>query len=104
MMNFRNVVIGLILAGLGAGIMVSCGGGSGGYGSGSGMGNAGISPNIVRSASLDGTQAGTGATGTGRGAVVVNPTTMEITGGVTFSGLTGNPTLAHIHRGDTSIA
>lgn len=104
MMNVRNVVIGLIVSAAVAGIIVSCGG-SGGYGSGSGsgMGSAGITPNVVRSASLDGTQAGTGATGTGRGAVVVNPTTMEITGGVTFTGLTGNPTLAHIHRGDTSI-
>jgi hypothetical protein len=53
---------------------------------------------VIRSAVLDGTQAGTGALGTGRGAVVVNPTTKEITGGVTFTGLTGAPTVAHIHR------
>lgn len=44
------------------------------------------------------------ATGTGRGAVVVNPTTLEITGGITFTGLTGAPTGAHIHRADTNIA
>ena len=60
----------------------------------------------IRSASLDGTQAGFPAvTGTGRGAVAVvtvNPTTMEITGGISFAGLTGaplaNPGGAHIHQ------
>jgi len=59
---------------------------------------------VIRSASLDGTQAGTGAAGIGRGAVVVNPATMGITGGITFTGLTGNPTAAHIHRANTTIA
>ncbi len=34
----------------------------------------------------------------GVGGVVVNPTTRAITGGITFSGLTGAPTGAHIHR------
>jgi len=59
---------------------------------------------VIRSASLDGAQASTGATGTGRGAVVVNPTTREITGGITFTGLTANPTAgAHIHRADNTI-
>jgi hypothetical protein len=59
---------------------------------------------VVCAASLDGTQAGTGAAGVGRGAVVVNPATSAITGGITFTGLTGNPTAAHIHRANTTIA
>src|SRR6267154_5213048 len=62
------------------------------------------SQEVIRSARLDGAQASTTATGTGLGGVIVNPTTRAITGGVTFSGLTGNPTAAHIHRGDTTIA
>jgi CHRD domain-containing protein len=99
MMNFRNVLIGLAVSALVAGIIVACGGGSGG-----GSSNPPAAPPVIRSASLDGTQAGTGATGTGRGAVVVDPATRRITGGITFTGLTGNPTAAHIHRADTSIA
>jgi hypothetical protein len=61
---------------------------------------------VVRSAILNGAQEvpPTGVAGTGVGGVIVNPTTRAITGGITFSGLTGAPTLAHIHRGDTSIA
>src|SRR6266849_801484 len=59
---------------------------------------------VIRSARLDGAQAGTMATGTGVGGVIVDPTTRAITGGITFSGLTGAPTAAHIHRGDASIA
>jgi hypothetical protein len=59
---------------------------------------------VIRSARLDGSQAGTAATGTGFGGVVVNPTTRAITGGITFSGLSGPPTAAHIHRNDTNIA
>jgi hypothetical protein len=60
---------------------------------------------VIRSASLTGAQEvpPTGATGTGRGGVVVNPTTKEITGGITFTGLTGAPNGAHIHRADGSI-
>ena len=56
---------------------------------------------VIRSASLTGAQENppTGATGTGRGAVVVNPTTLEITGGITFTGLTSTPpTAQHIHQ------
>src|SRR5882762_5605633 len=103
MMNVRNVFVGLIVSGVLAGI-VSCGGGGGGYNSGSGSGGGSAPAMVIRSASLDGTQAGTGATGIGRGAVVVNPVTRGITGGITFTGLTGNPTAAHIHRADTNIA
>jgi hypothetical protein len=93
-MNTRNVVIGLILAALAAAVVVSCGGGGGG-----GSNPPAPAANVVRSASLDGTQAGlTGITGTGLGAVVFNPNTMEITGGINFTGLTGAPTGgAHIH-------
>src|SRR5712691_2788704 len=61
---------------------------------------------VIRSASLTGAQEvpPTGATGTGRGAVVINPTTREITGGISFTGLTANPTAgAHIHRADNTI-
>src|SRR5260221_3921335 len=59
---------------------------------------------VIRSARLDGTQAGTGAAGTGQGGVIVNPTTRAITGGITFSGLSGAATAAHIHPADTNIA
>jgi hypothetical protein len=44
------------------------------------------------------------STATGRGAVVVDPVTKAITGGITFTGLTENPNGAHIHRGNTTIA
>src|SRR6266849_1711628 len=98
MMNVRNVLIGMIMSAVLAGV-ASCGGGGGGSSP-----PAAAPTVIIRSASLDGTQAGTGATGTGRGAVVVNPATMGITGGITFSGLTGNPTAAHIHRASTTVA
>ena len=56
---------------------------------------------VVRSASLSGAQESppTASTATGRGAVIVNPTTLEITGGITFAGLT--PTGFHIHQAPT---
>src|SRR5213593_1209256 len=98
MMNVRNVLIGMIMSAVLAGV-ASCGGGGGGSSP-----PAAAPTVIIRSASLDGTQAGTGATGIGRGAVVVNPATMGITGGITFTGLTGNPTAAHIHRANTNVA
>jgi hypothetical protein len=100
MMKIRDVVIGFIVSAVVVGIAVSCGGGN----SGSGSGYGGAPAMVIRSASLDGTQAGTGAAGIGRGAVVVNPATMGITGGITFTGLTGNPTAAHIHRANTTVA
>jgi hypothetical protein len=88
-MNIRNVLKGLIASAFLAGILVSCGGSD----------DEAAPATVVRTAALDGTQAGTGATGTGRGAVVVNPTTRAITGGITFTGLTGTgATAAHIHR------
>src|SRR6266851_3835887 len=99
MMNVRSILIGLMVSAVLVGV-ASCGGGGGG---GSSM-PAAAAATVIRSASLNGTQAGTGATGIGRGAVVVNPATMGITGGITFTGLTGNPTAAHIHRANTTIA
>jgi hypothetical protein len=102
MMNIRNVFIGLVASAVLAGAVVSCGGGSGGYDTPAPPATAAT---VIRSASLNGTQAATGATGTGRGAVAVvtvNPTTMQITGGISFAGLTGpplaNPGGAHIHQ------
>ena len=63
---------------------------------------------VVRSAALNFAQETptppTPSAATGAGGVIVDPTTKAISGGITFSGLTGNPTAAHIHRGDTSIA
>lgn len=55
---------------------------------------------VVRSASLTGAQENPANTSTaaGRGALVVNPTTKEITGGMTFSGLTPNTGGHHIHQ------
>lgn len=100
MINIRNSLIGLIVSAVLVGV-VSCGGGGGG---GGGSSTPPAAASVIRSASLDGAQAGTTETGIGRGAVVVNPSTREITGGATFTGLTGVPTGAHIHRLDTSIA
>src|SRR6266853_887044 len=59
---------------------------------------------VIRSARLDGAQAGTMATGTGNGGRRIIKKTKEITGGVTFTGLTGAPTGAHIHRANGTIA
>ena len=106
MMNVRNILIGPVVSTLLAGIVVSCGGGGGGgYGGGSGSGMPAPASTVIRSASLNGAQAGTTATGIGRGAVVVNPTMditggRDITGGITFTGLSGAPSAAHIHRLD----
>ena len=55
---------------------------------------------VVRSAALSGAQenpANASAAG-GRGAVIVNPTTREITGGISFAGLTPNAGGHHIHQ------
>src|SRR5712691_11555297 len=101
MMNVRSILIGLMVSAVLVGV-ASCGGGGGG---GSSM-PAAAPATVIRSASLTGAQEvpPTGATGIGRGAVVVNPVTKEITGGVTFTGLTGAPTGAHIHRANGDIA
>jgi hypothetical protein len=97
MTNVRNVLIGLIVSAVLVGI-ASCGGGGGGSSS------SAAPATVVRSASLDGAQEGLPAvTGVGRGAVVVNPSTLDITGGITFSGLTGNPSAAHIHTGARGV-
>lgn len=55
---------------------------------------------VVRSAALSGAAENPPVTSaaSGRGAVVVNPTTLEITGGMTFSGLTPSAGGHHIHQ------
>ncbi len=78
-MNFRNVLVGLIASAVLAGIAVSCGGGSGGYD------NTPAAPAAV-------------ASGTGRGALVVDATTRDITGGLSFKGLSGTLTSAGIYQ------
>jgi len=97
-MNIRNAVKNLITSAVLAGVVVSCGGGGDDS-------TAAAAATVIRSASLTEAQEvpPTGAIGTGRGAVVVNPTTLEITGGITFTGLTGAPTAAHIHTGALGV-
>jgi len=59
---------------------------------------------VVRSAALSAANENptNASTATGRGAVVVNPATKEITGGITFTGLTSIPATAqHIHQAPT---
>ena len=53
---------------------------------------------VIRSAILNGASENppNASTATGRGAVIVNPTTLEITGGITFSGVVA--TNQHIHQ------
>src|SRR3981189_746054 len=99
MMKIRDVLIGFVVSAVVVGV-ASCGGGGGG-----GSSTPATAATIIRSASLHGAQAGTTATGICRGAVVVTPTmdisgARDITGGITFTGLTGTPTAAHIHRLD----
>ena len=55
---------------------------------------------VVRSASLSGASENppNASSATGRGAVIVNPTTREITGGITFAGLTPTTGGHHIHQ------
>lgn len=55
---------------------------------------------VVRSAALSGAAENPPVTSaaSGRGAVVVNPTTLEITGGMTFSGLVPSAGGHHIHQ------
>ncbi len=55
---------------------------------------------VVRSATLSGAQENpaNASTATGRGAVIVNPTTKEITGGITFTGVTPSTGGHHIHQ------
>src|SRR6267378_656178 len=102
MMKVRDVLIGLMVSAVLVGI-ASCGGGGGGSSS------SAAPATVVRSASLDGAQEGLPAvTGVGRGAVVVTPTmdingARDITGGITFTGLTGNPSAAHIHTGARGV-
>lgn len=90
-MSTRNALMGLVASAVLAGI-VSCGG----------DGDDGPPPvaMVIRSASLAGAQENPPVTSaaTGRGAVVVNPTTKEITGGMTFAGITPTTGGHHIHQ------
>lgn len=88
-MNIRNALIGMTALAVLAGI-VSCGGGD----------DPAPVAIVIRSASLAGAQESppVTSTATGRGAVVVNPTTKGITGGMTFSGLAPSAGGHHIHQ------
>jgi len=82
-----------------AALLGSCGGGGG---DDTASPAAAVSTHVIRSANLTSSQEvpappNPNAGATGRGAVVVNRTTREITGAATFSGLSGAPTVAHIH-------
>ncbi len=92
MINIRNGLIVIIGGGVLA-LIVSCGSSSSG-------GGATAAATVVRSADLTGGAENPPVVtaATGRGAVVVNPTTMEITGGITFSGLTPSMGGHHIHQ------
>lgn len=93
MKNIRNGLVGIIGGGVLA-LIVSCGGSS----SSSGGGTAATT--VVRSADLTGSAENPPVLtmATGRGAVVVDPTTMEITGGMTFNGLMPSVGGHHIHQ------
>ncbi len=85
----RTLLAALGACGLGVGTVLSgCGGGDDGP------------LQIVRSASLSGAQefVPTASLATGRGAVVVNTDTREISGGMTFTGLTPSAGGHHIHQ------
>lgn len=94
-MTIRNALTSLIAAVVLAGT-ASCGGGDG-YSSPPAPAPA---TTVIRSASLTGAQEDPPviSTATGRGAVIVNPTTKEITGGMTFTGLIPSPGGHHIHQ------
>jgi hypothetical protein len=84
-------------------IVASCGGGGGD--SGPPPASPAAAANVIRSALLNGAQETPPVVtaAVGRGAVVVNTTTLEITGGITFSGLSGAATDAHIHEAATGV-
>jgi len=93
-----QALIGAAAAIVFAAAISSCGGGGD-----DGTPAAAVSTHIIRSATLTSAQEfpappNPNANATGRGAVVVNRTTREITGAATFSGLSGAPNLAHIHN------
>ena len=110
-MNIRNVLLAIASVVVAGGV-VSCGGGGGGGGGSTAPAPAPAAPaTVVRSApSLTGAKETPPVmtSASGRGAVVVNPTTLEITGGISFKDLTGpplaNPAGAHIHQGAAGVA
>jgi len=91
-MKILNALMGLVASAVLAGV-VSCGGGDGDDAPPS-------AAMVVRSAVLTGAQQNPPvvSAATGRGAVVVNPTTKEITGGMTFDGITPTTGGHHIHQ------
>lgn len=92
MKNIRNGLVGIIGGGVLA-LIVSCGDSSSG-------GGGTAATTVVRSADLTGSAENPPVLtmATGRGAVVVDPTTMEITGGMTFNGLMPSVGGHHIHQ------
>jgi len=83
-------------------MIAGCGGGS------SGGDDSPAPPQtfVVRTAALTGAQEvpALATDAAGKGAVVVNAATREISGGFTFTGLSGNATAAHIHKGAVGVA
>lgn len=106
-MKTRRAVLGLMVPAAVLIALTGCGGGSSGDNTAAVATPPPAAPAptppaiVVRSATLSGAQESppnNTTTATGRGAVVVNPTTREITGGMTFSGLTPSIGGHHIHQ------
>ena len=93
-MKILNALTGLVASAVLAGV-VSCGGDGD-----DAPRSRKRSACAVRSAPLTGAQENPPvvSSATGRGAVVVNPTTKEITGGMTFAGITPTTGGHHIHQ------
>jgi hypothetical protein len=96
-----RVLIGSVTTVVFAALVASCGGSDGG--DDTPPAQVTTPANIIRSATLSSAQEAPAPpapnpSATGRGAVVVNSSSGEITGGATFSGLSGAATDAHIHQ------
>jgi hypothetical protein len=104
-----KALIGSATAAFVAVMIGSCGGGGGGDPAPTPTPTpTPTSTHLMRSATLDSTQeiddVAPNASATGRGAVVVDRTTREITGGAIFSGLSGAPIDAHIHQAAAGVS
>jgi hypothetical protein len=97
-MNIRNALTGLIVSAISVGILVACGGGGGSSDEPAPPPPAAPTTTFIRSATLTGAQEvpPVTTTATARGAIIVNPTTKEITGGLTYTGPT--PTRVEINQ------
>lgn len=97
-MHIRNVLAVLFASAVMVS-MVSCGG------DGDDGASIVLPANLVRSTTLTAAQENppTTSTATGRGAIIVNPTTKAITGGMTFSGLTPTTGGHHIHQAPAGL-